>query len=191
MQLTEAQTAVATVLAAILGVVGYELSERDRHRFGRSPWGWPSVVWGVLWFLFFALGLVLFLFARRSEAMRRARFDTAQVPPPTGGRGRGEAEATSGGPGAGLPPAGLPPGGLPPAGLPPDGASPPGATPSPGMPPPGWYPDPGTRFEYRWWDGSMWTPYVSTEGNPLVDTSTDQRIGPYPDTPGGPTGSSA
>ena len=32
----------------------------------------------------------------------------------------------------------------------------------------------------------MWTPYVSTGGHPQVDTSEDQRIGPYPGGPGGP-----
>ena len=30
--------------------------------------------------------------------------------------------------------------------------------------PPGWHPDPAGRFEYRWWDGSLWTSSVSTDG---------------------------
>src|SRR4051794_29344853 len=33
-----------------------------------------------------------------------------------------------------------------------------------GAPPPAWYPDPGRRHEYRWWDGSRWTEHVSNRG---------------------------
>jgi hypothetical protein len=45
--------------------------------------------------------------------------------------------------------------------------------------PPAWHADPGGRFHYRWWDGSQWTSYVSFNGQQLIDTSPDQRIGPY------------
>ena len=222
-QLTTAQTAIATVLAAVLGIVGYELSERDRHRYGRSPWGWPSIAWGVLWFLFFALGLVLFVIARRTELVRRQRADTSHVPPaggggPYGGGPYGGAGAyTSGAPvpaspqseaqdveeppdrpvpsGTPTPPA-VPTGTPTPSGTPtpaptttpptpPAPTAPPAGPLAPAFPPPGWYPDPGGNFEYRWWEGSMWTPYVSTGGHPQVDTSEDQRIGPYPGRPGG------
>ena len=220
MQLTTAQTAIATVLAAVLGIVGYELSERDRHRYGRSPWGWPSIAWGVLWFLFFALGFVI---ARRTELVRRQRADTSHVPPaggggPYGGGPYGGAGAyTSGAPvpaspqseaqdveeppdrpvpsGTPTPPA-VPTGTPTPSGTPtpaptttpptpPAPTAPPAGPLAPAFPPPGWYPDPGGNFEYRWWEGSMWTPYVSTGGHPQVDTSEDQRIGPYPGRPGG------
>lgn len=30
-----------------------------------------------------------------------------------------------------------------------------------GAPPPAWYPDPGRRHEFRWWDGVRWTEHVS------------------------------
>lgn len=33
-----------------------------------------------------------------------------------------------------------------------------------GGPPPGWHSDPYRRFELRYWDGSRWTPHVSTRG---------------------------
>ncbi|HTW10125.1 MAG TPA: DUF2510 domain-containing protein [Acidimicrobiales bacterium] len=37
------------------------------------------------------------------------------------------------------------------------------------LPPPSWYPDPYARHAQRWWDGQLWTQYVS-DGGP---TSTD------------------
>ena len=45
--------------------------------------------------------------------------------------------------------------------------------------PPAWHPDPSGRYHYRWWTGSEWTSYVSVHGHVEVDTSPDQRIGPY------------
>lgn len=35
--------------------------------------------------------------------------------------------------------------------------------------PAGWFPDPVRRFEFRWWDGDMWSHYVSTAGRQMVD----------------------
>jgi hypothetical protein len=50
-------------------------------------------------------------------------------------------------------------------------------------PPPAWYPDPGRRHEFRWWDGSRWTEHVSNR----------QVIGrdPLPPRGPGPSGVSA
>jgi hypothetical protein len=45
--------------------------------------------------------------------------------------------------------------------------------------PPSWQSDPSGRFHYRWWTGTEWTSHVATGGNVVVDTSPDQRIGPY------------
>jgi hypothetical protein len=45
--------------------------------------------------------------------------------------------------------------------------------------PPSWQPDPGGRYHYRWWTGTEWSAYVATDGQVVVDTSPDQRIGPY------------
>lgn len=50
---------------------------------------------------------------------------------------------------------------------------------SPPFSPPAWHPDPSGRFQYRWWNGSEWTSQVATDGQHLIDTSPDQRIGPY------------
>ena len=35
---------------------------------------------------------------------------------------------------------------------------------------PGWYPDPLARFEHRYWDGAIWTEWVSTDGQLAIDT---------------------
>ena len=35
---------------------------------------------------------------------------------------------------------------------------------------PGWYPDPLARFEHRYWDGQIWTEWVSTKGQLAIDT---------------------
>lgn len=37
------------------------------------------------------------------------------------------------------------------------------------MPEPGWYPDPSRRFELRYFDGSAWTPHVSSFGSVGTD----------------------
>ena len=50
---------------------------------------------------------------------------------------------------------------------------------NPPFSPPAWHPDPSGRFQFRWWNGSEWTSQVATDGQHLIDTSPDQRIGPY------------
>lgn len=35
--------------------------------------------------------------------------------------------------------------------------------------PAGWFPDPATRYEYRYWDGARWTDHVAAAGRQLVD----------------------
>jgi hypothetical protein len=35
---------------------------------------------------------------------------------------------------------------------------------------PGWYHDPLARFEHRYWDGRIWTEWVSTKGQLAIDT---------------------
>ena len=50
---------------------------------------------------------------------------------------------------------------------------------------PGWFKDPSDRFPLRWFDGSQWTPQVSTVGNArrrthcrAVRTPPPQRLSP-------------
>ena len=39
----------------------------------------------------------------------------------------------------------------------------------PVLPPASWHPDPYGRFQYRYWDGTVWGPYVSTNGQTFLD----------------------
>ena len=174
------------VLGLVVGVagavIGYLLSESDRRKLGRTPWGLPSLIWGLLWFLSWLIGLILYLFAHRAEVRRAAQgpgpsfgaYGTAAPGPlvaprasdfpayPRPADGADRAPAAPSAPAASMPPtaAGVPPG--------------PGAS-----APPSWQPDPGGRYHYRWWTGTEWTSYVATDGQVVTDTSPDQRIGPY------------
>jgi hypothetical protein len=160
---------------------GYRLSENDRRMLGRTPWGIPSVVWALFWFINLILGLVLYLIAH-ANGVRRAqqlhggpaagamavgtqsvaeRFPaypqpananvTPQGPEESRKQTAPDPEAPAGSAGAG----------------------------AAGVSPPAWHPDPSGRFQFRWWDGSEWTSHVATNGQVMIDTSPDQRIGPY------------
>jgi hypothetical protein len=199
---------VLAVLAFIWAGIGYRLSERTRKATGRTPWGLPSPIWALLWFLSVLLGLVLYLIAKYTDARRAVRMGVEQFsshgqvlrPMPTA------SEAKPVRPGSQFPayprPANSPDPGAPDQShlpLPPTSpASPPSPSPEPkqaaaleppqgvgsqaprqALPPPGWHPDPSGRFHYRWWDGSVWTTQVSVSGQHLIDTNPDQRIGQY------------
>lgn len=199
LKLSGSEAVLAVVLAAIAAVVGYVLSEADRRKLGRTPWGLPSLVWALFWFLSWIIGLVLYLFAHRSEVRRAAQgqpptFDAyghySPVPPPPpvsaadfpayprpadGSRRQASPVHAQPSPPP-RPPAAAPP----PVPLPPAVASPVTAGGSVVVPtPPSWQADPSGRFHYRWWTGTEWTSYVATDGQVTVDTSPDQRIGPY------------
>jgi Protein of unknown function (DUF2510) len=238
LQISSGEKIVLLVLGLVFAGLGYWLSESDRRKFGRTPWGLPSVVWALFWFLSVVLGLVLYLIAH-SGVVRRARqypgadpygpgYGAGYGPGPVGMRSappppsppsvsdqfpayprpanrpladpvdtaveppdRGVDPPT--GHSAGVPP--TDPSGSPMPSEPtdataavaaaaagPEAASAPSSdvpSTSEAVSPPAWHPDPGGRFHYRWWDGSQWTSYVSINGQQLVDTNPDQRIGPY------------
>lgn len=167
----------------VCGVVGYWLSENARRRYGRTPWGLSSWVWALLWLpLAGILGFVLYLIAYLAEARRTQRHPPVPGAPtvadPVSVAANARPTASDLFP-AYPRPANSPPAGGDPA---PPSPPPPAATGSPvasPMAPPGWHPDPGGRFHYRWWDGREWTSHVSLNGQHLVDTNPDQRIGPY------------
>jgi hypothetical protein len=213
MQMSTTEVIVIGLLSIVWAAIGYRLSEGVRKVTGRTPWGLPSPVWALLWFLSLVLGLVLFLIARASDARRAVRMGP--------GHSEGPGETLGAGPiapmakpiraGSQFPayprPANSPgldepePSPLPPPPVSPaqsgthspgepqsanesnpvsEAAPAPSAEPAPRvLPPPGWHPDPSGRFHYRWWDGTMWTSQVSLNGQHLIDTNPDQRIGRY------------
>lgn len=49
---------------------------------------------------------------------------------------------------------------------------------------PQWYPDPTARYEYRWWDGTQWTPKAASAGQEIHDPLQpvqDQSLPSQPD----------
>ncbi|MGO8873725.1 MAG: DUF2510 domain-containing protein [Acidimicrobiales bacterium] len=193
-QLSGSEWIVVLVLSVVWAVLGYQLSEHDRRRLGRTPWGLPSMVWAFFWFLSLILGLVLYLIAH-SVGVRKAH----QNPPPLG-------TATSETQYPMAPPRTLSAAEQFPAYPRPANSQPTPSQPIPPQPadvqatvpsaqdpaqvagsqaggwpspPPAWHPDPSGRFHYRWWDGHQWTSNVSIDGQQLIDTNPDQRIGPY------------
>jgi hypothetical protein len=168
---------VGLAIDVAASVIGYVLSEGDRRRLGRTPWGLPSAVWAVIWLIYFPVGIILYVIAHRAE-VRRA----AQGPVP--------AADAYGRPAAGLQAERVTSEDYPAYPRPADGSVRPTPPPPPppasaatpagaDMAPPSWQADPSGRFHYRWWTGSEWTSYVATDGHVVVDTSPDQRIGPY------------
>jgi hypothetical protein len=183
--LSGSQWVLYAVFEVLWAVVGYLLSENARRRYGRTPWGLSSWVWALFWVLQPILGFVLFLIAHLTGAR-----GTQQPPPVPGAPTVADpvSVAATARPSASdlFPayprPANSPPAGgepAPPSPAPPVASGPPVPPVASPMAPPGWHPDPGGRFHYRWWDGRQWTSHVSLNGQQLVDTNPDQRIGPY------------
>ncbi len=206
--LSDGELAIVIVLSFLWAVIGYRLSENDRRTLGRTPWGLPSMVWALFWFLSLVLGLVLYLIAH-TNGVRRAQHGSAY--PGAGGRPVPGAGGGRPAPGSGVwtrtpsvaeqfpaypQPANVQPelSAEDPAGRPEQT----GPVPADGgqvrtgqVPadrdhgqgaapsPPAWHPDPSGRFHFRWWDGHQWTSQVSIDGHHLIDTNPDQRIGPY------------
>ena len=170
---------VLVVLSFVWAWLGYRLSESDRRTLGRTPWGLPSAVWALFWFLSLVVGLVLYLIAH-SVGVRRAH-QQGVVPglgmPATMARAHPTPRALTV---AEQFPAYPRPANVVAPEPEPD-VTPPAQVVAGGSPvsPPAWHPDPSGRFHYRWWDGSEWTSQVSTDGQHLIDTNPDQRIGPY------------
>ena len=71
LKLSAGEWVVLVVLSFVWAWFGYRLSESDRKTLGRTPWGLPSAVWALFWFLSLVVGLVLYLIAH-SVGVRRA-----------------------------------------------------------------------------------------------------------------------
>ncbi len=172
--------AVLLVLYVAMGALAYYLAEMDRRNLGRSPWGIPPIVWAVIWFVSPLVGLVLWLFAHRSEVRRAAQAPYVPMEGPVAVAPQPVRASASDFPAYPRPADGGRRDAPPPPNPPPTPVAP-RRRPAPGheASPPAWHPDPSGRYHYRWWTGSEWTSYVSTHGRVEVDTSPDQRIGPY------------
>ena len=186
MHLSASQWVIYGELSVVWAFLGYRLSENDRRALGRTPWGLPSPVWAFLWFLSLLVGLILYLIAH-ATGVRQAQQHTPMAGTPTAVqptapmvRPKGPATASELFPAYPRPansgPRGEPAPAPQPNAPPPDASE---AAVEPPHSPPAWHPDPSGRFHYRWWDGSQWTSQVSIDGERLVDTNPDQRIGPY------------
>ena len=70
---------IILVLSLVWAWFGYRLSENDRRTLGRTPWGIPSVIWALFWFISLILGLVLYLIAHATGVRRGAA--AARRPP--------------------------------------------------------------------------------------------------------------
>ena len=61
---------VLLVPAVVFGIAGYVVANNHVKRDGRAPWGWPPIVWGLVYFVSLLLGAVLMSIAtgRQSQA---------------------------------------------------------------------------------------------------------------------------
>jgi Protein of unknown function (DUF2510) len=176
-------------LSCVWAVLGYRLSENDRRTLGRTPWGLPSLVWALFWFLSLVVGLVLYLIAHAVGVRRAQQMSGGPVTPSVVGMAPNPRQSASDLFPAYPRPANVhsQPTQAADRGNGGDGGDSELSAHAPmtdgmgGQPqsPPAWHPDPSGRFHYRWWDGAQWTSHVSTDGHLLVDTNPDQRIGPY------------
>lgn len=189
--LSGSQWIIYGALSVVWAFMGYRLSENDRKMLGRTPWGLPSAVWALFWFLSLLVGLVLYLIAH-SVGVRQAQRDPSMTDP--GGAATPASMEVRAHANRQLTAAEQFPAYPRPANFQPEeddptesvdasdgGESAKGSdvlTDGP-VSPPAWHPDPSGRFHYRWWDGNEWTSQVSTDGHHLIDTNPDQRIGPY------------
>jgi hypothetical protein len=53
------------VWAVLFGCAGYGEAARFQKRYGRTPFGWPALVWGFVWFLSWVIGAVLMAIGER------------------------------------------------------------------------------------------------------------------------------
>ncbi|GEM_PF-2006534 len=163
--------AFSLLFALLFGALAYGRAAAFRRRFGRNPWGIAPGVWLLIGFLFSAFGLVLTLLA--CATTRVGPLSTLTGPPPL------ETPEPDGGPrtpeswDAATPESSE---GTDRRGQEGDrGRQPPQATPggsteeAPRWPPAGWYSDPTGLHEYRFWEGSDWSSYVSDHGNVATD----------------------
>src|SRR3954453_8114826 len=164
------------VLAVLFAVAGYQEARRFARQYGQTPGGWDPWVWAVVMFLSWVIGIVLLAIAERQGRSRAARQPAyaggyeqqmygqqgygqpavAGAMTPTTPNRFGIMEPTTATPAAyaGAPAAA--------ATAPAPAAGAPAPAPAAVRPAAMWSADPTGRHQYRWWDGAVWTPNVST-----------------------------
>jgi hypothetical protein len=53
------------IFAVVFGIAGYGEANRFNKRYGRTPFGWSPIIWGVICFLSFLIGLILLAIGER------------------------------------------------------------------------------------------------------------------------------
>lgn len=155
------------LLAVVISIFGYRLSQRVRATRGVTPWRIPSAVWALICFFFAPFGFALELIAIVStrpvpgkiqpahgpaEEKAPSMYSTQGIAPSTTDQHSGEVTTTEQALSAYVPKS-------PPSGY--------GGPPSDHFGKPalfGWYHDVTKRHELRYWDGRDWTKFVSDDG---------------------------
>jgi len=138
---------LALIVLAAFAVGGYRISARHQVVRGRTPWGFPSIVWALICFLIGPFGLLVELIAGR---MTPPASDRAALRRPGYGGNRF-------------------------AGSPGETATFASTARASGQPPEipnitvhlplfGWYHDVTGRHELRYWDGKHWSDLVADHG---------------------------
>ncbi len=141
-----------------IGVLNYTNTERFRRTTGKSPWGIPPAVWGVVSVVIplpaTLLALIAMNTSRSAGISRGGRIADRRMRPPAG---PGQPAPTH-----------YAPGECPDAELATEDRTTLTAEPVATVPP-SWQPDPSGRFDFRYWGGDEWTEFVSKGGEQSTD----------------------
>lgn len=141
------------VFAALFALAGYQEARRFHREYGNTPWNWEPLVWAIVLFLSWLIGIVLLAIAERQgrNASARRRGGSSA--------GYGQTAFAGGAGGSGQVYSGYS------INQPTTGQTMTAASASAGPPTVGfWAADPSGRHHYRWWDGQHWTVHVATNG---------------------------
>lgn len=74
------------VLGVVFGIAAWKEAQRFEKQYGRTPWGFDPIVWGVVLFLVWPIGLILLAIAERAGRKQAAQRAAAAQPwaPATG-----------------------------------------------------------------------------------------------------------
>lgn len=147
------------IVLAAFALGGYLVSARHQVVRGRTPWGFPSIVWALICFLIGPFGLLV-------------EFIAGRMTPPAPDRSHHGVGDYAGSSFAGTPSETTTFDQVARAG--PPAASLPNVVTH--LPLFGWYPDVTKRHELRYWDGKHWSELVADQGQ----KATDPLEAPHP-----------